>query len=465
MFNNYIDFCKNEIVSSTCDLIKIPSVLSFSNDKNEPFGKNCADALNFALELGKSMGFRTKNVDGYCGFIECGEGEEMLGIIGHLDVVPADSSNWSFPPFNATVHNGKIYGRGAIDDKGPVIASLYAMKAVMDNVKLNKRVRLILGIDEENEWRCINYYKEHEELPTFGFSPDADFPCIYAEKSLLNVHLFEHYEHNSLINIDSIDYGNNAINVVPKFCNAVLSISNSISIDDCINNLNEIINNYSYKMTISKIDKLHFSLTSYGTSAHAAHPDLGINAISRLLVVLNDFFNLYKIDINIISVFNKYINTEFDGKSLCINCCDESGSLTLNVAKFYLKDNNFYISMNLRIPVNTSISKIQNSFNDFCSSLNLSVRYDGEKPSLYIPKDNKLVTVLCDIFNKNAHIKAEPIAIGGATYARAFKNCISFGANMPNSKDMCHQVDEFIDIDSLILSCKIYANAIYELCK
>lgn len=464
MFESYIDSIKEQIINSTCELIKIPSVLENSHNPKEPFGKNCTIALEYALQLGNSLGFRTKNIDGYCGYIEFGEGSQMLGIIGHLDVVPA-GENWTYPPFSGTISNEKIYGRGAIDDKGPVVATLYAMKAVMDNYKINKRVRLILGIDEENDWRCINYYKEHEEHPSFGFSPDADFPCIYAEKALLSVHMHENYERNNVINIDSIDDLNNAINVVPKYCLVNLSVDDSISIDECINNATNIINKYSYNIKVSKSDNTHFSLTSYGTSAHAAHPELGINAISRLLVVLYEFFALYNIDINIISTFNKYINTQTNGKNLGIDYYDESGNLTLNVAKMCMKDNCIYISMNLRIPVNTSISDIKNVFNKICSNSDISIFYNGEKNSLYIPKEDKLVKTLCNIFNKNTNMNKEPIAIGGATYARAFKNCISFGANMPGNKDMCHQIDEFISIDNLLLSCKIYANAIYELCK
>ena len=138
--------------------------------------------------MGNKLGFRTKNIAGYSGYIEFGEGKEMLGIIGHLDVVP-EGENWTYPPFSATISNGNIYGRGAIDDKGPVIASLYAMKVVMDTCKPNKRVRLILGLNEENDWKCIEYYKEKEETPSLGFSPDADFPCIYAEKGLLSTYL------------------------------------------------------------------------------------------------------------------------------------------------------------------------------------------------------------------------------------------------------------------------------------
>ena len=185
---NYIENLKEEIIKNTQELIRIPSVGSTSNNINMPFGENANKALEYVLNLGKNLGFKVKNLDGYCGYIEFGEGEELLGIIGHLDVVP-EGEGWTFPPFSATIHDNKIFGRGAIDDKGPVISSLYAMKAVMENCHVQKRVRLILGLNEEKNWNCIKHYKKVEESPTLSFSPDADFPCIYAEKSILNCYI------------------------------------------------------------------------------------------------------------------------------------------------------------------------------------------------------------------------------------------------------------------------------------
>lgn len=462
MFDEKIDLLKEDMIRSTCDLIKIPSVLSSSSNPTMPFGENCNRALEYILELGNRFGFRTKNIDGYCGYIEFGQGSEMLGIIGHLDVVP-EGENWTYPPFNATIANGNIYGRGAIDDKGPVMASLYAMKVVMDTCKVNKRVRLILGLNEENDWKCIEYYKRHEETPSFGFSPDADFPCIYAEKALLSIYLSTPYNANDSINIIDIDCNNNAINVVPKFCKITLSVNNSISMDTIIHDLQVIVERNSFKIDIKK-ENNNIILTSYGISAHAAHPDLGKNAISPILVVLYELFNMYSIQNELINYCYQNIGLEYDGKKLGMNVEDESGALTLNVAQFDLKDNTLVIGMNLRIPIHTSIDFVKEKFTSSISSL-IQVQFSGEKKALYVSKENWLIKTLCEVFQKETSLDAIPIAIGGATYARAFPNFVSFGANMPGNKDMCHQVDEFISIDNLMLSTKIYANAIYKLSK
>ena len=454
---------KDDIISNTRKLIQIPSVLTTSENRLEPFGKNCADALDYLLELGNKLGFRTKNLDGYCGYIEFGEGKELVGIIGHLDVVPA-GENWKFPPFSATVLDGKIYGRGAIDDKGPVIASLYAMKAVMDTCQVQKRVRLIVGLNEENDWKCINYYKRHEEAPTIGFSPDADFPCIYAEKALLNAHFSQEIVQDT-ISIAEVCDNNNAINVVPKYCKIKLNISDNQKCNEYILTLKNLVENHNYSIEIIQEISNSISIISHGIAAHSAHPDLGDNAISKAIVILYEFLEKYNIDIPIISYFYQFINTQYNGENLEIYCEDESGKLTFNVSQIYFKDGTLQISSNIRIPVNTSIIAIKNKINSTASTHNVNIDYSGEKSALYINPDSELVTTLCNIFNTTTGLNEKPIAIGGATYARAFDNCISFGANMPGEKDMCHQIDEFISIDNLILSSKIYAKAIYELAK
>lgn len=464
MFDEYIENLKNDIVKETCNLINIPSVSEESPNLDMPFGQGAKQALDYALNLGSRLGFTTKNIDNYCGYIEFGTGEKLIGIIGHLDVVPS-GDGWYTPPFNATIRDGKIFGRGAIDDKGPVVASLYAMKAIKDNFKINSRVRLILGINEEKGWKCIKHYKEKEEWPTIGFSPDADFPCIYAEKGISTVYIkddFSKYE-NYPIKISNIDCNNNAINVVPKMCNVTLDIDTSKI------NLTDITNFIDDKLAYLKINYSmkgnSILLHSSGIQAHAAHPDLGKNAISPMIVFLYKLFNHFELDIKLFDFFNNFINTEFDGKSLGIDFKDESGKLTLNVGHLKFYENYLQVGINLRIPVNTSIETVTNLIDLKCQKYSLEAYVAGKQNPLYLPKDNYLVQTLCNIFNQKTNSNFEPIAIGGGTYARAFDNCISFGANFPGDTDMCHQANEFVDVEKLVLACKIYADAIFELAR
>ena len=466
MFEEYIEKSKNEIIKETCNLINIPSISEETNNPDMPFGKSAKEALEYALNLGKKLGFRTKNLDGYCGYIEFGEGEKLIGIIGHLDVVP-NGDGWDTPPFEATIKNNKIFGRGAIDDKGPVVASLYAMKAIKDTQKLNCRVRLILGINEEKAWKCIKHYKKVEELPTISFSPDADFPCIYAEKGISTIYIKDNYNKylNLPIKISNINCNNNAINVVPKKCDITLDVDNSqINISDVIDFIEEKVKELKFDINYS-ITNNSITLHSTGIQAHSAHPELGKNAISPALILLNKIFTHFGYNIKLFEFFEKCIGTEFNGKSLGINFEDESGKLTLNVGNFKFYENHLQIGINLRIPINTTIDAVANLIDLECKNYSLDTYIAEKQNPLYVPKDNHLVKTLCDIFNKMTGSNAEPIAIGGGTYARAFENCVSFGSNFPGDTDMCHQANEFIDIDKLILSCKIYAEAIYELSK
>ena len=477
MFKNYINIQKQNIISSICDLITYPSISIETNNSNYPFGKACSDSLKYFLHLANSLGFKTKNVDGYCGWAEFGSGDTLIGIVGHLDVVPAIEEDWNFSPFTATINKNRIYGRGAIDDKGPVIASLYAMKAVMDyyndnNLKFNKRVRLIVGLNEEKDWKCIDYYKEHEEIPSIGFSPDSDFPCIYAEKSVLSLVLSDKISNiklnsinkfannNSPITTENIDCNQNAINVVPKFCSVILNIKDNKTMPNVIDRTKKIIDKYKYDIDLYKIDDYHLKLSSYGVASHSAHPELGINAISKLIVVLNDLFISFNISFSLFNDFCKLIGDDYLGNGLNLNIKDESGHLTLNSSQLYIEDNKINIGINLRIPVHTDpkyvITMFKRKFKCDVSVLRL-------QPSLYIERDNKLVQILCSVFNDTCNTNLKPVTIGGATYARAFSNFVCFGMNFPGDKDMCHQVDEFIEIDKLILSTNIYAKAIYAL--
>ena len=269
---------------------------------------------------------------------------------------------------------------------------------------------------------------------------------------------------DSPIRIQEIDCGNNAINVVPKICSVLLKIDSSIIMEDFIKIIKKTLDKHNFDIDIYKLNDEEIKLTSHGIGAHAAHPDLGLNAISRLVIVLDEIFKTYDISIELFDFFTKYIHTEYDGKSLGMNFKDESGSLTLNVGKISIDNNILKIGLNLRIPIHTSIEEIENKFLDCLSHYrNITYKKVDSKPALYIPKDNYLVKTLCDIYNEEANSYLEPIAIGGATYARAFDNCVSFGANLPGQKDMCHQTDEFISIDNLLFACKVYTKAIFEL--
>ena len=470
MFEKYIEKDKTNLITNLQNLIRIPSVHSESKNPKYPFGEKTADALEYILNLGSTFGFKAKNLDNYCGYLEFGSSDKLIGIIGHLDVVP-EGDNWDFPPFNAEIHNNKIYGRGAIDDKGPVMASLYAMKSVMEyckenSIPINKRIRLILGLNEEKDWKCVKHYKEHEEIPSIGFSPDANFPCIYAEKGIISPYIIMDYSKykNADIVLTKIDCNDNALNVVPEYCSCILKLQNKLIYKDVISEIFDLQKEFKFNISAEILNDNEIKIISKGIRAHSAHPELGENAISRLIIVLNKLFKNHNIGIPIFDLFEKYIGLDYNGNKLEINTPDESGQLTLNVARFEFSENDLKISLNLRIPINSTFEFVEGKFDEVCKKYNnIFYKFEGKMNPLHVSKGSYLVKTLCKIYNEETNSNLEPIPIGGATYARAFENFVSFGANLPGQKDMCHQTNEFISIDNLLIAYKIYCKAIFEL--
>lgn len=443
-----IEEVKADLINSIIKAVNYKSVSTSTNSKDAPFGDECKKVLEYVLSLGRTFGFKTKNIDGYCGYIELGEGEELLGIIGHLDVVPANiEDGWTSSPFNAEIRNNKIYGRGTIDDKGPVIACLYAMKLVSETTKLNKRVRLILGLNEEKDWECIERYKQTEELPTISFSPDASFPCIYAEKGIITLCIKNnlYIEQDKITDLTTAD---NAINVVPKSAYAIVKTYDKTRFIPQQNIIIEELDNNSVKITAT------------GKAAHAAFPTIGDNAATRLLKYINNIYhNSFLTHLEEIDYYALENPQYLGGDKLT----DESGTLTSSIGVLEYKDNELLIKTNLRVPVNTNFEQLEVRCKETLPDLNFY--FEQAKPKLYISKDNHLVQTLTKIFNETTGLNAKPLAIGGGTYARAFDNCISYGMSMPHEEELSHQVDENIDIDNLLIATEIYAKAIIELAK
>ncbi|MBR5740362.1 MAG: Sapep family Mn(2+)-dependent dipeptidase, partial [Firmicutes bacterium] len=180
------DTLTEEMLESLARLVKYNSVQGEALE-GKPFGEGPAAVLREALEMAEEMGFRTKNVDNYCGYAEIGEGNDIIGLVGHLDIVPA-GTGWDTDPFTMVRKGDRVYGRGVSDDKGGVVASLYAAKRILDSgIPLNKRIRVLMGCNEESGSRCMAYYNEHEEPITLGFTPDGDFPGIYGEKGMFGM--------------------------------------------------------------------------------------------------------------------------------------------------------------------------------------------------------------------------------------------------------------------------------------
>lgn len=463
-FNNLIDNYKEEIIKSTQEAIKIKSVEEKPKE-GMPFGEGPKKALDHALKLSKDLGFTVKNFDNYAGHAEFGEGEEVVGVLAHVDVVP-EGDGWTHPPYGAEIHDEKIFGRGTLDDKGPAIAALYAMKALKESgVDLSRKIRIIFGTNEETGWGGIKYYFEHEEPPTMAFTPDANFPVIYGEKGIIVFDLVQDLKSSGCcgISVKALK-GGNAPNMVPDRVTATLEVED---INDFKNKYEAYKKEKDYPITI-EIDTNSVEVTARGVSAHGSTPQVGENAISHLMDFLGTLMD-NKCDIcDFINVYNERIGFKHNGESIgCGFEDEESGKLNFNPGMIKLEDGKITLTVNIRYPIDSSAKKVYDGMRQNLKGTNI-VLIEGEKDTkpLYVPKDNFLVQKLMKVYREQTgEMDSQPITIGGGTYARAMDNAVAFGPMFPGQKELAHQKDEFISIDHLMKITKIYAHALYELAK
>ena len=446
-FYKYVLEHKEEMIERTKELLRIPSILEeFDPKEQHPFGEDINDALEYMLKLGKKDGFLTKNLDSYAGHIEYGFGDELLGILCHLDVVPT-GDNWSNPPFDPLVKDGRIYARGAIDDKGPTMAAYFALKFLKDlDIMPKKLVRIILGTDEETAWRGIDYYFAREKMPDIGFAPDASFPLIYGEKGLLSFFVEGTVNDDRLIAFHAGD----RMNVVPDTASCELGI-------DLQEEFKGYLDRNNYKGSIEgNVYKIE------GKRAHAMQPDKGINAASLLVEFLKDH-----LDNSYINFISQYLTFDHFGEKFGIDYNDpEMKELTLNPAVFVVEDGMCQVGVNGRYPNGWNKEDALQIVKEKANEFGLSMKVTMDKPVHYVDPKDDLVQTLHQSYIKFTGDDTSPLlTIGGGTYSRALKKAVAFGPMMPGREDVVHQVDEYMMIDDLLKATAIYMDAIYKLTK
>jgi succinyl-diaminopimelate desuccinylase len=424
------------------ELVRIPSVCN-EGDGRCPFGAAVDQALRKALQIASDLGFRTHYGDGgYYGYAEVGEGAEMVGVLGHLDVVPPGNlEDWERDPFDPAEADGMLYGRGTQDDKGPLLAALFAVKALLDaGVKFNKRVRFIFGTDEETLWRCINRYKEKEDLPGMGFSPDARFPLIFAEKGLLQLHLEGANQSGPRI------VGGSAFNAVPD-----TMLYEGERQDELARKLDELGFAYTRKENGIEIR---------GKAAHAMIPEEGINAIARLCIALRAIGIASKA----IDFIAQEIGEDPNATRIFGACADEpSGKLKFNVGMIELGDVE-QLSIDCRIPVTVAKADVVAKLSAAAVRYGLVYKEFDWLAPIYLPQDHFMIETLMRVYREvSGDEVSQPIASGGATYARAMENCVAFGPLFPGEILTEHQPNERADLKNLYRAMTIYAHALHEL--
>ncbi len=415
----------NDTVKTIQELIRIDST-NQPAEEGMPFGKGAARALQAFLSCAAAMGFETRNYDNYVGEVLFGEGEPFA-ILAHLDVVPA-GSGWTHAPFGGEIENGKLYGRGAMDDKGPAVVCLYALKALKDEgFQPRKTIKLIVGCNEECGWGCIDHYKQCAEMPKVGFTPDADFPVIYAEKGILHVKFYFPVENAPFTAL----YGGKGVNMV---CDEAFAQCDKT----------EGAERYSLRVE----DGL---LVSRGVSAHGSTPEKGRNALEPLFAYFartnEDMRRAHEI------LFEDIFGLK--------NFADETGRLTMSPDIANYGDGILSVCVDIRYPATLPLQAVLDVLNK------TGVRYEEihHQSALFNPKDSFLIQTLQRVYNEATGERAEPIAIGGGTYARALECGAGFGPQLCGEPVTIHQKDEYISIPHVKFLLNLYRRAVEELTK
>jgi len=454
-----IDLMKEDLIAAIQACIQIKSVKDVEHAApGAPFGPGIQEALEWTLALGEKFGFTVKNVEGYAGHIEMGSGD-LLGILGHIDVVP-EGDGWSVPPYSATIKDGKIFGRGALDDKGPSITALFAMKAIKDaNIPLNMRVRLILGTDEESGWADMDYYLKKEEVPQIGFAPDAEFPVIHAEKGILHLELSKSHA-TSFPHLVRVQGGERP-NVVPDVCQVTVK---RIASDIISNRLKDFSfpEGVSGKLRSSETE-LETNLIFSGVGAHGSLPQNGKNAVLYALQFLQTL-PLNSEEHHMLDFILKYPGTGFYGEGFGIALSDEpSGKLSLNLGILELTADQVRFVIDIRYPVTFKRDEVFLPIEKIAQSEKLYVKVLAHQEAHHVPKDSALVQSLLKAYVDVTGLEPFAFAIGGGTYAKALPQGVAFGPVFPGEPEVIHCPDEYISIENLLITTKVYAQAILNL--
>lgn len=446
-FRDYFESRREDILQDIFSLVAIRSVKG-EPAPGMPVGPGPAQALDKMLEICRREGFSIQDIDHIVGEVTYGEGGESLGILGHLDVVP-EGNGWIRPPYEPYLADGRIYGRGTADDKGSCVISLYALAAFRAAGLAPKRaVKLIFGTDEERGSSCVKRYLQVRPAPTMAFSPDADFPVVFAEKNISQVRLEVPVAGETAL--CGLSAGT-APNVVPPDGQARLSASLPL----------EHVN-LPENVSCSKANG-DIVLTAQGTPAHASTPWLGKNAAVLLLGALGEL--LEESDAAYRPVHTLFsLCAQWDAQGLGLDCADEvSGRLTMNLGSLSLEGGKLVAVLDLRLPVTLDAQKLLDTLVAHAADDGVRGSVLSLSQGLYVPKDSELVSTLMGIYNDVTQSSEEPMAIGGGTYARLLPCAVAFGPAFPGQSNNCHMADESVDFDSLLRAGIIYAHALAQL--
>lgn len=458
--DRYFLDCENELVDTLARLVAIKSVREDALP-GMPFGKGPAEVLALALKMANSMGLSTQNFENYVGTVNLNDHETILGILCHLDVV-GEGTGWSTPPYRAEIKDGMLYGRGVSDDKGPAVATLFALKAVKDlAIPLKYNARLILGTDEESGCSDIDYYFQRQKAPLYNFSPDDDFPVLNTEKGGLCPTFSKTWVVSAELPRVSAIHGGFRLNVVPPQAEARVE---GLSLSQLRPYCDMAAGSTGSAFFLSE-EKGAVKIAVSGKNAHASAPQKGCNAITALLTLLAALPLASSESASAIRDLNRlFPHGDYYGKALGIAQSDEiSGALTLSFNIFEQTLTGFQGCFDSRTPLcatpHNSLDIVLARF----AALGISAEATL-MPSHHTPADSPFVKTLLGAYEQYTGLPGYCKAIGGSTYVHAIEGGVCFGVTMPGFEPNVHGADERIPIRDLVTAAKIFTQVIVDLC-
>lgn len=452
-FKAYLRQHQDDLLADLASLIRIPSVEGPA-ENGAPYGAEVRRSLDQMLALCEKLGFPATDMDGRVGWCEYGEGEEMVAILGHLDVVPA-GDGWTREPFGGQIENGRIYGRGTMDDKGPTVAALYALAALKDaGAPLSRRIRLLFGTNEETGCQDMKYYLEKGgEIPVMGFTPDGEYPIINGEKGIMNCSYSRKLRQNGAYHLRRIE-GGTASNVSPAFAFAELSCPPEAA--DRI---------HADKVTATPIQG-GIRVEAQGVSAHGSTPEQGENAIGRLAQALLQL-PLTEGDVkDTLTFLAERIGMETRGEHLGLAMRDElSGDLTVNLGVIRGGEDEVSVTLSVRYPVTRTFDEAAPPLRAAFAEAGFTETEMRHKAAIYMPPESELIAKLSRVYEAETGDKAVLKSIGGGTYAKSIPNLVAFGPIFPGDEVREHKPDEYMEVERLLQNAEIIASAMFELAK
>lgn len=469
-----IDAYKEDMLNALAESVSKPSVnadpVKTKDGELLPFGQGVHEALISMLGKGKELGFEAANIDNYAGHIVWkseNDSDEYFGIVGHLDVVPVDNG-WATDPFEMVDKgDGCVYGRGTSDDKGPVVACLYALKALRDEgLKPKMDIRLILGLDEETGHISSEYYTEHCGHPALGFTPDADFPLVNGEMGILVFELarkFSAKPGKDELRLTKLE-GGIAFNAVPANAKAVITGSKD-QYDLIADRAKLFCEETGYKLRTKK-QGASLVIEAFGAAAHGAHPELGLNAVSILMDFLGKISFANEELNEFIAFYNDNIGFDLHGERIGCHFEDKpSGPLIFNVGIANINEDIASVSVNIRYPVSCTDEQVFSGIESVIGDSRVGIVTRAVQYPLYMDLDHPMVVKLMKAYiDETGDTEAQPMTIGGGTYAKMFNNILAYGGAFPHDENTMHQADEKFSVESFMKMARIYARAIESLC-